>query len=243
MRTPGDALGPAPRNKKSKKTSAPDKDGLERVLKAAQQRMREIQEHYPRGLMLSLNGQVIAVRDLNSHWAQLKVETNSIKAADIVEVISDQGLPLLTFPVCQTPPQSAPEVRHEVALSRGRTVGLVLRFTADGALIEITYDNPSFADEPIRHFVGSHSALERSLHDETAYTPFQRPFLHPQMQKKTVVAVHTQSSRLVPAAQASCSFISSPSPDVREWRHLVARFWPSLPGKGKRFASTRSCLG
>ena len=99
--------------------------------------------------MIALNGQVIAVRDINSHWAELKVETHSVRDLDLIEVISDQGLPLLVFPLRTMPPETAPEQRDEVRLSGNRRVELLLRFTADGALIEITYDNPSFACGPL----------------------------------------------------------------------------------------------
>src|SRR5579862_4454770 len=109
-RTSGDSLGTAPRSRKSKKTAAmSEKEELERVLAAGQRRMREVREHYPRGLMLALNGQAIARRDLNSRWAELKVEVPSIGTMDLIEVVSDQGLPLLTFPVCKLPPEAAPE--------------------------------------------------------------------------------------------------------------------------------------
>jgi RNA polymerase sigma factor (sigma-70 family) len=148
-RTPDDSLGSAPRGKKTKKSFAPNKDGLERVLAGAQRKMREIQEHHPRALMLVLNGQVIAVRDINSHWAQLKVETHSIDTVDLIEVISDQGLPLLAYPLRQAPPFASPEQKHEVTLGAGRTIALLLRFTIDGALIEITYNDPSFSTESL----------------------------------------------------------------------------------------------
>lgn len=136
-----ESFGRAP---KGKKPVASDKQRLARVFTEGQSRMREIYEHRPTGLVIALNAQVTAVRDINSAHAVLKVETHAVQALELIEVFSEQGLLLIALPVLHRPPKSQPEIQHAVELSCDRTLSLVVRFTQDAALIETTYLDPHF---------------------------------------------------------------------------------------------------
>ena len=147
-RSPWDSLGNAPRSKSSNKRSGGGSgQEVKRAIESGHRRLQEIFEHRPHGLMIALNGQVVAVRDISSPRGVLKIETHSVASLELIEVISDNGLTLLTLPVLNRPPQAPPTVTHDVQLSCGRRVSLLLSYMADGAVIEVVYEETSFVDE------------------------------------------------------------------------------------------------
>jgi DNA-directed RNA polymerase specialized sigma24 family protein len=141
-----DIFGRASRGK-SNRTGLSEQKKLARAFTNAKNRMREILEHHPTGLVIALNGEVAAVRDINSACAILRVETRAVQTLEIVEVFSEQGLLLLALPLLNHPPKSPPEIKHEVALGGERTLSLVVRYTGDGALIETKYVDPHFTSD------------------------------------------------------------------------------------------------
>jgi DNA-directed RNA polymerase specialized sigma24 family protein len=152
-RSINDSFRRSPRTK-LRKPGLADKRRLARVFAEGESRMREIYEHHPTGLVIALNAQVVAVRDISSTatHAMLKVETHTVQTLEIIEVLSEQGLLLMAMPVLRHPPKSQPEIRHEIELSGARTLTLLIRFNGDGALIEATYADPhcsTLADEVI----------------------------------------------------------------------------------------------
>lgn len=138
------SIGNAPRGRKTGRKSADTmQQQARRTIAAAQRRMDEIEQHLPSGLQLVLNGRTIAMRDLNSPRAKLMVEVDTAEKIWLIEVESDEGLPLLCFPLQHLPPRSSPEEQHSVRLQNGRSVHLSVRFTATGAEIETTYEDPN----------------------------------------------------------------------------------------------------
>lgn len=146
-RSMDESLSRAPRGPKSQGKN--QKQLLARVFQEGQSRLREIYEHRPTGLVIALNGEVAAVRDIHADTAHatLKVETRDAQKLDMIEVFSEQGMLLLSMPLLRRPPKSQPELRSETLLSNDRTLNLVVRFTRDGALIEANYEDPHCAGE------------------------------------------------------------------------------------------------
>jgi hypothetical protein len=166
-----ESLGPARRSSKSNGSPAEKKDILARTYAGARERMREVCAHHPASLVIVVDGQVVAVRDISSPRAILRVETHSIKTLEMVEVFSEQNLPMLILPVSQHPPQSPPELRNEVALSGDRSLSLTLRFTCEGAQIEAIYLDPHFETDiadadvhSIMDFGGDGARVEDTRH-------------------------------------------------------------------------------
>lgn len=120
------------------------KTSLARIFDHGKRRMRETLDHHPSDLVIALNAQIVAVRDISSSRAVLRVETRSAAQLELIEVFSEQGILLLMLPVTQHPPLSPPELKQEVQLSGDRTLTLCVRFTGEGALIETTYLDPHF---------------------------------------------------------------------------------------------------
>jgi DNA-directed RNA polymerase specialized sigma24 family protein len=170
-RSMGEAMGPSRRSTRSNRNTTHEKDILARTYARARERKREVFTHHPAGLVIVVDGQVVAVRDISSPRAILRVETRSINSLEMVEVFSEQNLLMLMLPVSQHPPQSPPELRNEVAMSDGRSLSLTLRFTGEGALIEAVYADPNFAIEAadadirsITDFHGDGRQIEESKH-------------------------------------------------------------------------------
>ena len=162
-RSPGDTVGSAPHAKRGRDhASSKSRQPLARIMDESRSRMRESQDHRTNGLVLAINGEVLAVRDLSSKTAVLKVDTHSIETLELIEVWSEQGVPLLVFPVLQKPPVASPEVAHTVEMSDGRTVSLLIRFTFDGALMEVTYYDSSY---PRDHQQETLETLQRALNE------------------------------------------------------------------------------
>jgi RNA polymerase sigma factor (sigma-70 family) len=140
--------GMAASSRRSKRGSGPTVSGLQeeirRTIAGGRERFRKLYEHHPRGLMISVNGDVLAMRDVNSATSELKVQTGPDKAPTLIDVLSEQGISLLNLYVPSTPPEAPPELRHEIALSDNRKLELVLRFTSEGAVIELHYNEPLF---------------------------------------------------------------------------------------------------
>jgi RNA polymerase sigma factor (sigma-70 family) len=150
------------RSRRSSGQLAPaSKDEIRRVIAGGMERFRQLYQHHPRSLSIVLDGDVLAKRDVSSANCELLIQTGSERALSVVEVVSEQNIPLLTFFVGAVPPQAPPEQRHEVALSDGRKLELRLEFTAEGAVIEVFYHDPAL-------LVNAHDAARSSLEADAA---------------------------------------------------------------------------
>ncbi len=141
----GISTGLTRRTLKAASFARSDRKALARIFDQGLRRMRETWDHHPSDLVIALNAEVVAVRDISSPRAVLKVETRSPETLELIEIFSEQGLLLLMLPIAHHPPMAPPELRHEVALSGERSLSLCVRFTGDGAVIEATYLDPHFA--------------------------------------------------------------------------------------------------
>jgi DNA-directed RNA polymerase specialized sigma24 family protein len=144
-----DSLGAASRSKQSRKSSSGEKATVARILTEGKRRFREILEHHPTGLMIALNGDGLAVRDVSSKRAVLRVEVQSIEKLELVEVFSEQRTLLLSLPILAKPPFQPPQLRHQVCLSAHRTLTLQVDFTGGGASVEAVYEDPHFKSDAL----------------------------------------------------------------------------------------------
>lgn len=144
-RSPEGSLGPDRRSREgSKQKTASSGGDLSRALRIGRERVREAYEHQPRRLAVAVNSSVIATQDVNSPWNRLEVRPSAGTVPEFIEVVSEQGVVLLTMHVAVAPPDAPPELRHEVELSQGRRVEVRLQFTSVGPLVAVAYYDPSF---------------------------------------------------------------------------------------------------
>lgn len=119
-----------------------------RSIAGGMERYRKLYEHHPGALMIAVNGEVVAMRDVSSIHSELKVQSAVERSLGMIDVLSEQGITLLTLFVPVGPPEAPPEVRHEIVLSDNRKLELLLRFTSESAIIELHYDDPLFQSAP-----------------------------------------------------------------------------------------------
>jgi RNA polymerase sigma factor (sigma-70 family) len=118
-------------------------DKIRRVIAGGMERFRQLYEHHPRALSIVVNGDVLATRDINSITSELQVQLAAERAQGVVEVVSEQNVPLLALYVSDLPPDAPPELTHEIELSDQRILHLALQFTAEGASINLYYRDPT----------------------------------------------------------------------------------------------------
>jgi DNA-directed RNA polymerase specialized sigma24 family protein len=145
-RSPEESLGPDRRGRReSKENTSPSGDNIRRTLKFVRDRVREVYEHRPRQLAISVNGSILATQDVNSPWSRQEIKLSPETHPEFIEVVSEQSVCLLALHVASTPPDALPELHQEVELSHGRRIEARLQFTSVGALLEVSYYDPSFA--------------------------------------------------------------------------------------------------
>lgn len=117
----------------------------DRVLLRAQRRLNEVFEHRPTSLIVAVNGEVLASRDIRASFNGLKVEvlTRDLK---FIEVLSEHGVSLLSWVVESTPPHGEPVAHREAEFSMGRRLEVDLEFSALKLVIEVQYYDPSYSD-------------------------------------------------------------------------------------------------
>ena len=114
-----------------------------------EQRFRVAHEHRPKALSIAVDGQMIAARDISSANSQLNIELTTSPPRELIEVISEQELPLLTVPVLFGPGEGPQCFECESVLANGQRVHLVVRFLARGVLLEVDYFDPFFVPEQV----------------------------------------------------------------------------------------------
>jgi DNA-directed RNA polymerase specialized sigma24 family protein len=110
QRSQNEALSSARRSKgASGETPPAPKQEILRSIAGAKNRFRRIYEHHPRSLTILVNGDVLAMRDVNSATSELKVQTAPDGPLGIIDVVSEQGLSLLTLYALTVRPKPHPK--------------------------------------------------------------------------------------------------------------------------------------
>jgi DNA-directed RNA polymerase specialized sigma24 family protein len=138
-----DILGYAPKAEAngSKHLSSVPRRTVMRSLTGGKERYREVLEHRPSRIILTINGEQVASRDVSSSVNELTIDLKTNDMPELIEVLSEHTL-LLTVPVVSMPPEAGPMHRVEMGLSEGRRVTLTLNFMPNGARVYVTYEDP-----------------------------------------------------------------------------------------------------
>jgi RNA polymerase sigma factor (sigma-70 family) len=163
-RHPADALGPNnnwrggsgggtagtgktlhwPRRKKRTEEEVSDS-----FLLRCRRRARELFEHYPAELRVSVNGHVLGSHSVNSETSQLRLDITISEPLSFIEVMSEENARLLVMTV-EPPPDGEPMQMRRVGLSEGRHLEVTLRHGHPWPMLEVVYHDPSFtAPTPI----------------------------------------------------------------------------------------------
>lgn len=139
---------------------------MENAMLRAQRRLKEVFEHRPTSLIVAVNGEILASRDIRASFNGLKVEalTRDLK---FIEILSEHGVSLLSWVVESTPPHSEPVVHREAEFSRERRIEVDLQFSAQKLIIEVQYYDPSYRDIPLPSFATADSSVDEEDAAET----------------------------------------------------------------------------
>ena len=121
---------------------------MQRSIDGGEQRYRVAYEHRPKALLIAVDGQLLAARDVSSFSSELKIEMTTGDPKELIEVMSEQELPLLTLPIASVAGQRATFLREEAKLAGGQSIILTIRFIAKGTQIELYYLDPLFDHAP-----------------------------------------------------------------------------------------------
>ena len=140
---------------------------MENVVRRSERKLREIFEHRPTSLIVAVNGEILASRDIGASFNGLKVE---IPARDLkfVEILNEYGVSLLSWVVESTPPHSDPVVHRLAEFSMGRRLEVDLQFSAQKLMIEVQYHDPLYRDISSPALATADSASE---YDEVEAVP------------------------------------------------------------------------
>jgi hypothetical protein len=122
----------------------PEKASLARIVATGERRMREIYGLRPSELVVALNGEIVAVRDIGSARSILRIESRGPESLNMVEIFSGQGVLMALLSVPRSWAHANPRLRHEVVLSGERSLGINVEFAIDGAVVEVSYIDPHF---------------------------------------------------------------------------------------------------
>lgn len=127
--------------------------------KRARQRARDVREHRPRQLHVSVNGYEVGILGVESARNEVRWTVRPDEPIAFTEVHSEQGLRLALLYV-ERPPEGDLVQRLRVALSDGRHLGLAIDFSAVHPALIVEYVDPALWPAARRH--AEHDAPDSS---------------------------------------------------------------------------------
>ena len=177
---PGNAGGSFRMNRRGSNKELPlsSAKAMQNVMLRTERRLKEIFEHRPTSLIVAVNGEILASRDIRASFNGLKVEvlTQDLK---FIEILSEYGVSLLSWVVEFTPPHSEPVVHREAEFSMGRWLGVDLQFSAQKLVIDVQYHDPSYRDAPALLFATAGNSSDEEDEVEAAALKTEDSFTEP----------------------------------------------------------------
>src|ERR1051325_1856765 len=121
-------------------------------------RLKQVLEHRPKELRVSVNGFILASHAINSELNKLSISAKGEEKIGFVEVFSDDEVRLL-FCLVDTPPDGPVEQRAKAQLADNRTLELSLDFSDSWPSLNVTYHDPHFQ---VSEFAANASAVDAS---------------------------------------------------------------------------------
>ncbi|MGH9905956.1 MAG: RNA polymerase sigma factor, partial [Pyrinomonadaceae bacterium] len=120
-------------------------------------RLKQVLEHRPKELRLSVNGFILGSHAINSELNKLSISAKGEEKIGFVEVLSEEEVRLL-FCVVAPPPEGAVEQRVRANLSDRRSLELFLDFSDSWPALDVTYRDPTFTADA--NALSAESAIE-----------------------------------------------------------------------------------
>ncbi|HKY41522.1 MAG TPA: sigma-70 family RNA polymerase sigma factor [Pyrinomonadaceae bacterium] len=119
----------------------------ENELRICKKRAREVFEHRPAELCISINGYLMAAQKIGSELNEQTLSINLPEKIDFIEVLGEQEIRLLFFSVDELPPNGAYSRSVQIELSDERVLAATLSFSNPWPTLQVTYSDPSMRAE------------------------------------------------------------------------------------------------
>src|SRR5574341_817026 len=110
---------------------------------SARRRVKEVLDHRPQELRVSVNGFILGSHAINSEVNKLSISAKGEEKIGFVEVFSEDEVRLL-FSMVEPPPDGPVQHRQRVELSEGRTLELLVDFSESWPALQVVYNDPTF---------------------------------------------------------------------------------------------------
>lgn len=134
-RYPTDMLGPDDRSNRSRPSS---------TVRSLHRRQREVFEHSPSELHVSVNGFILGSQKIGSDINEQTLAINVAEKIGFVEVLSEQGIRMLFMNV-EPPPDGEADQESRVELSEGRSIEVNVSFSESWPKVHALYCDPTLA--------------------------------------------------------------------------------------------------
>jgi len=119
----------------------------ENEVRICKKRAREVFEHRPAELCISVNGHLMAAQKVGSELSEQTLSINLSEKIDFIEVLGEQEIRLLFFSIDELPPSGAYSRSVQVELSDKRMLAATLSFSNPWPTLQVTYSDPSMRTE------------------------------------------------------------------------------------------------
>ncbi len=140
-RYPTDMIGPNAPGAGSSEGVPPSLGAPPDEVSAMRRRAREVFEHQPRQIAISVNGRLSATQKLGAEINEQTLRLNVNEPIGFIELFSEQQVRLLLLNVTP-PPQGGPQQEARVELSDGRTLEASLSFNSLWPALRVVYTSP-----------------------------------------------------------------------------------------------------
>ncbi len=135
-RYPTDMLGPDDRSPRSR----PPSD----IVRSLHRRQREVFEHSPSELHVSVNGFILGSQKIGSDINEQTLSVNVAEKIGFVEVLSEQGVRMLFMNV-ESPPDGEADQGARIELSEGRSIEANISFSESWPKVQALYCDPTLS--------------------------------------------------------------------------------------------------
>jgi hypothetical protein len=146
----------------------------ENEVRLCKKRAREVFEHKPAELCISVNGYLMATQKVGSELNEQTVSINLPEKIDFIEVLGEREVRLLFFSVDELPPSGAYSRSVQIELSDERTLAATLSFSNPWPTLQVTYSDPSMRAETATH-QNEELLVETPVHVEHREQARRRP--------------------------------------------------------------------
>ncbi|HEX2270827.1 MAG TPA: hypothetical protein VHH35_14880, partial [Pyrinomonadaceae bacterium] len=148
----------------------------ESFLLQCRRRTREIFEHYPAELRVSVNGYLLGSQSVNSETSRLCLDITISEPLGFIEVLNEENARLLVMTV-EPPPVGEPRQVRRIALSEGRHLEVTLQHGHPWPMLEVVYNDPGFVAQTSTAHIDRFWKDTPAIEDErsTAGQPYRGP--------------------------------------------------------------------